>query len=87
MTSELRIALERLVHLRRIREAVTAAFGPAKTPRARLRNAVVTRVVAAALDREPSPSLGRDVLQAMRAVGWRSVRHARGDWWKGIAPR
>jgi len=66
---------------------VTAAFGPSDSPRARLRNSVVTRLVAAALDREPSPALGRDVLQAMRSAGWRSVRHANADWWKGVARR
>lgn len=84
---ELRVALERLVHLRKIRDAVTASFGPSDAPRARLRNSVVTRLVAAALDREPSPALGRDVLQAMRSVGWRTVRHSNADWWKGITPR
>jgi hypothetical protein len=81
---ELRIALERLVYLRRIREAVIAAFGPGEHPRARLHNRELTRHVAQALDVEPSPMLGRDVIQAMRAAGWRHVRHARVAWWKGI---
>jgi hypothetical protein len=81
---ELRIVLERLVYLRRIREHVTAAFGPARSPRERLHNRELTRHVAARLDIEPSPALGRDVIQAMRAHGWRHVRHARVAWWKGI---
>jgi hypothetical protein len=81
---ELRIALERLVYLRRIREHVTAAFGPGDSTRARLPNRELTRHVAAALDVEPSPMLSRDVIQAMRAAGWRHVRHARAAWWRGI---
>jgi hypothetical protein len=81
---ELRAALERLVYLRRIREAALAAFG-AGPPRARLHNREVTRHVAGTLDAEASPALGRDVIQAMRAAGWRPVKHARVIFWKGIA--
>lgn len=79
---ELRIALERLVHLRRIRAHVEAAFGEGK-PSDRLHNRELTKHVAAAIDAEPSSMLGRDVQQAMRAAGWRPVRHARCIWWKG----
>ncbi|WP_297826363.1 hypothetical protein [Mycobacterium sp.] len=86
MTAELRIVLERLVYLRRIKEAALGAFG-AGVPGARLRNSDVTRLVAAALDREFSPALGRDVEQAMRAAGWRCVRHARALWWKGVVAK
>lgn len=84
---ELRIILERLVYLRRIKEAVLGAFGPSENYRDRLRNSIVVRHVAAALDREPSAALGADVIQAMRAHGWRTVRHSAVWWWKGMAKR
>ena len=87
MNLELRIALERLVYLQKVRTAVLGAFGPGRNQRARLHNGEVTKHVAAALDREPSAALGRDVIQAMRAHGWRHVSHARITWWKGIARR
>lgn len=82
-TPELRAALERLVYLRQIREHVIAAFG-AGPPCARLHNREVTRHVAAHFDAEVTSSLGRDVIQAMRAAGWRPIRHARATYWKGI---
>lgn len=85
-TPEFRAALERLVYLRRVREAALAAFAPGP-PRARLHNREVTRHVAAALDREESPALSRDVIQAMRAHGWRPIKHARAVYWKGIEGR
>lgn len=84
MNLELRIALERLVHLNTIRQHVLEAFVPVDKPRARVRNSDVTRHVAERLGREFSPALGRDVLQAMRAHGWRCVRHATMHWWKGV---
>jgi hypothetical protein len=31
-----------------------------------------------------SPALSGDVIQAMRAAGWRPIRHARATYWKGI---
>lgn len=87
LSLEARVILERLVYLKQVREAVLAAFGPSKNPRARLRNSFVTRRVAAALDREPSPALGADVVREMRSHGWRLVRHSNALWWKGVAPR
>lgn len=84
MNLELRIALERLVYLNEIRKHVLTGFRPAANQRARLRHSEVTKHVAKALGREFSPALGRDVLQAMRAHGWRSVRHATMNWWKGV---
>jgi len=83
---ELRIALERLVYLKQIRDHVLAAFGPG-APKARLRHSEVTKLVAEAMGREFSPSLGRDVLQAMKAHGWRAVHHDHRPYWKGIARR
>lgn len=82
-TPELRAALERLVYLRKIRELALAAFGTGD-PKARLHNREVTRLAASHFDVEPSAQLARDVIQAMRAAGWRPVRHARIVWWKGI---
>jgi hypothetical protein len=84
MELELRIALERLVYLQRLRELVLKAFAPSKNQRARLRNSEVTRHVAECLRREFSPALGRDVVQAMQSHGWRYVRHSNRPWWKGI---
>jgi hypothetical protein len=81
---ELRLALERLVYLNEIRKHVLRGFGPSRNARARLRHSDVTRHVAKCLGREFSPALGRDVLQAMRSHGWRSVRHATMNWWKGV---
>ena len=84
MNLELRIALERLVYLNSLRTHVLSAFGPAKNPKTRLKHSDVTKLVAERLGKEFSPALGRDVLQAMRAHGWRCVRHARRHYWKGV---
>lgn len=83
LSLELRIALERLVYLQRIRELVQAAFGPG-SPKDRLLNSEVTHHVAERLDREFSPRLARDVIQAMRHAGWRHVTIARQTRWKGM---
>lgn len=83
LAAEARIVLERLVYLQKIRTTVLAAFGPGPA-RARLRNALVTRHVAAKLDREVSNALGHDVIQAMRQGGWRQVKHSNAIWWKGV---
>ncbi len=85
LSLELRIALERLVYLQQIREHVLRSFGASKNPRDRLHNRELTHHVAEAMRREYSPSLRRDVIQAMVAHGWRYVTHARIAWWKGIA--
>lgn len=81
---ELRIALERLVYLDSIRRHVLAAFGPTDNPKSRVRHSDVTRHVAERLGREFSPALGRDTFQAMKAHGWRSLRHETKHWWKGV---
>jgi hypothetical protein len=83
VSADARIILERLVYLQRVRTIVLGGFAPG-SPKARLHNGELTRHVAAELDREPSPALARDVIQAMRAHGWRNVSHARITWWKGV---
>lgn len=81
---ELRIALERLVYLDAIRNHVLSAFTSTDNRRSRIRNSEVTKYVADRLGREFSPWLGRDVIQAMKAHGWRYVRHSNRPWWKGV---
>ena len=84
MNIELRIALERLVYLNGLRAHVLGAFELGTNARARIKHSEITKHVAARLGREFSPALGRDVLQAMTAHGWRYVRHSNRPWWKGV---
>ena len=84
MNLELRIALERLLYLNAVQAHVLGGFELAAGPKVRIKHSEVTRYVAERLGREFSPALGRDVLQAMKAHGWRHVRHSCMYWWKGV---
>ena len=87
MNLELRIALERLVYLKAIRDHVLSAFTLSDNRRSKVKNSDVTKHVANALGREFSPALGRDVIQAMKAHGWRCVRDSKRHTWRGVRPR
>jgi len=87
VTTELRIVLERLVYLDEIKRHVLSAFAPTHNTRARLRHRDITKHVAECMGREFSPALGRDAYLAMKAHGWRSIRHARVAFWKGVDRR
>ena len=78
-----RAVVARLLYLRRLTDAALAAFGPGDA-KDRLRASVVSKHVAAVVDREDSGHFRADLAQALRAAGWRSVMLGNRRCWKGM---
>lgn len=76
--------LERLLYLAKLRKCALEHFKRVEDKKIRVKRSEVSLLVAEKLDMTWSPRFAFDVVEAMRAVGWRSVRTDGTQLWLGV---